>query len=79
MYLQVSNDSLAAKVGLTANDFLINIAGKEVYDMTHEQVGEQIDKSCLSSKNIKYGLKHYFWELDLRVSLHWYERDFSHN
>jgi len=39
---QVSNDSLAAKVGLTANDFLINIAGKEVYDMTHEQAEKTI-------------------------------------
>jgi len=39
---QVSVDSLAAKVGLTANDFLISIAGKEVFDMTHEQAEKTI-------------------------------------
>jgi len=39
---QVSTDSLASKVGLTANDFLISIAGKEVFDMTHEQAEKTI-------------------------------------
>eukprot|EP00092_Neocalanus_flemingeri_P107763 GFUD01138324.1.p1 GENE.GFUD01138324.1~~GFUD01138324.1.p1 ORF type:complete len:835 (+),score=281.66 GFUD01138324.1:236-2740(+) len=39
---QVSSESLAAKVGLTANDFLISIAGREVYDMTHEQAEKTI-------------------------------------
>jgi len=39
---QVSTDSLSAKVGLTANDLLISIAGKEVYEMTHEQAEKTI-------------------------------------
>jgi len=39
---QVSKDSLAAKVGLSANDFLISIAGKEVFEMTHEQAEKTI-------------------------------------
>jgi len=39
---QVSKDSLAAKVGLSANDFLISIAGKDVFEMTHEQAEKTI-------------------------------------
>jgi len=39
---QVSTDSLSAKVGLTANDLLISIAGQEVYEMTHEQAEKTI-------------------------------------
>jgi len=39
---QVSKDSLASKVGLSANDFLISIAGKEVFEMTHEQAEKTI-------------------------------------
>jgi len=39
---QVSNGSLAAKMGLTASDFLISITGQEVYEMTHEQAEKTI-------------------------------------
>jgi len=39
---QVSDGSLAAKMGLTASDFLISIAGQEVYEMTHEQAEKTI-------------------------------------
>merc|ERR1712013_222133 len=39
---QVSKDSLAAKVGLSANDFLISIAGKDVFEMTHEKAEKTI-------------------------------------
>lgn len=39
---QVSKESLAAKVGLTEKDFLISIAGKEVFDMTHEEAEKTI-------------------------------------
>jgi len=39
---QVSKDSLAAFVGLSANDFLISIAGREVFEMTHEQAEKTI-------------------------------------
>jgi len=39
---QVSKDSLASKVGLSANDFLISIAGKDVFEMTHEQAEKTI-------------------------------------
>merc|ERR1712226_1541062 len=34
---QVSQNSLTQKAGLLANDFLISIAGQDVYDLTHEQ------------------------------------------
>ena len=36
--LQVSSNSLAAKIGLKPNDFLNSIAGMEVFQMTHEEV-----------------------------------------
>merc|ERR1712168_1648633 len=39
---QMGKDSLAAKVGLSANDFLISIAGKDVFEMTHEQAEKTI-------------------------------------
>jgi len=39
---QVSKESLSAKVGLTEKDFLISIAGKEVFDMTHEEAEKTI-------------------------------------
>ena len=32
-------DSLTQKAGLLPNDFLISVAGGEVYEMTHDQVG----------------------------------------
>ena len=35
---QVATNSLAAKIGLKPNDFLNSIAGKEVFQMTHEEV-----------------------------------------
>ena len=41
---QVATNSLAAKIGLKPNDFLNSIAGKEVFQMTHEEV----TASCLS-------------------------------
>ena len=41
---QVATNSLAAKIGLKPNDFLNSIAGKEVFQMTHEEVRA----SCLS-------------------------------
>ena len=37
---QVATNSLAAKIGLKPNDFLNSIAGKEVFQMTHEEVRE---------------------------------------
>jgi len=39
---QVTDGSLAAKMGLTASDFLISIAGQDVYEMTHEQAEKTI-------------------------------------
>ena len=33
-------DSLTHRAGLLANDFLISIANKEVFDMSHDQVSE---------------------------------------
>ena len=38
--LQVVKDSLTHRAGLLANDFLISIANKEVFDMSHDQVSE---------------------------------------
>ena len=35
---QVTENSLASKVGLTANDFLVTIAGRDTADMTHDEV-----------------------------------------
>ena len=35
---EVATNSLAAKIGLKPNDFLNSIAGKEVFQMTHEEV-----------------------------------------
>ena len=34
-------DSLTQKAGLLPNDFLISVAGGEVYEMTHDQVSFQ--------------------------------------
>jgi hypothetical protein len=34
----VAKGSLAEKVGLSANDLLVSIAGIEVFNMTHDQV-----------------------------------------
>jgi len=39
---QVTKNSLTQKAGLLANDFLISIAGQDVYDLTHEQAEECI-------------------------------------
>merc|ERR1719290_377555 len=39
---QVSSGSLAADLGLTADDFLVNIDGKETYDLTHDQAEKAI-------------------------------------
>lgn len=39
---QVSSNSLAAKIGLKPNDFLASIAGKEVFQMTHEEAEKAI-------------------------------------
>ena len=36
--VQVVKDSLTQKAGLLPNDFLISVAGGEVYEMTHDQV-----------------------------------------
>ena len=36
--LKVVKDSLTQKAGLLPNDFLISVAGVEVYEMTHDQV-----------------------------------------
>ena len=35
---KVVKDSLTQKAGLLPNDFLISVAGVEVYEMTHDQV-----------------------------------------
>jgi len=39
---QVTKDSLTHKAGLQANDFLISIAGQEVFDMTHAEAERTI-------------------------------------
>ena len=39
--VQVVKDSLTQKAGLLPNDFLISVAGGEVYEMTHDQVSFQ--------------------------------------
>jgi len=39
---QVSSGSLAADLGLKADDFLVNIDGKETYDLTHDQAEKAI-------------------------------------
>jgi len=39
---QVATNSLAAKIGLKPNDFLNSIAGKEVFQMTHEEAEKAI-------------------------------------
>jgi len=39
---QVATDSLAAKIGLKPNDFLNSIAGKEVFQMSHEEAEKAI-------------------------------------
>jgi len=38
----LSKDSLAAKVGLLADDFLVSVAGVDVADMTHDEVEKAI-------------------------------------
>lgn len=42
---QVSKNSLAEKVGLTANDLLVSIAGQEVFNLTHEQAERAIHEA----------------------------------
>jgi len=41
---QVVKDSLTQKAGLLPNDFLISVAGIEVYEMTHDQAERAIQK-----------------------------------
>ena len=63
--LKVVKDSLTQKAGLLPNDFLISVAGVEVYEMTHDQVtfneakisrqyiwwrGKKSDKSCFQAE-----------------------------
>ncbi|XP_023333888.1 PDZ and LIM domain protein 7 [Eurytemora carolleeae] len=38
----VVKESLAAKVGLTANDFLVSVAGEETANMTHQEAEQAI-------------------------------------
>jgi len=42
---QVVRDSLTHKAGLLANDFLISIANKEVFDMSHDQAERTIKEA----------------------------------
>jgi len=42
---QVVKDSLTQKAGLLPNDFLISVAGVEVYEMTHDQAERSIQKA----------------------------------
>jgi len=42
---QVVKDSLTQKAGLLPNDFLISVAGGEVYEMTHDQAERAIQKA----------------------------------
>jgi C-terminal processing protease CtpA/Prc len=42
----VAKGSLAEKVGLSANDLLVSIAGIEVFNMTHDQVRVFNNFSC---------------------------------
>ena len=44
---QVATNSLAANVGLKANDFLNSIAGQEVFNMTHDEVREVSDDDLI--------------------------------
>jgi len=44
---QVATNSLAANVGLKANDFLNSIAGQEVFNMTHDEA----EKAIMSAGN----------------------------
>jgi hypothetical protein len=42
---QVTKDSLTQRAGLLPNDFLISVAGSEVYEMTHDQAERSIQKA----------------------------------
>jgi len=42
---QVTKDSLTQRAGLLPNDFLISVAGSEVYEMTHDQAERSIQNA----------------------------------